>query len=54
MRRIKHDVELYAEYKDLYLATHIKFKRLRCTGLVQRLPLDRIPKRALKAEFTGS
>ena len=40
MWRIKHDEELYAEYKDLYRASHIKFKRLRWTGLVQRLPLD--------------
>ena len=42
------------EYKDLDLVSCIKFKRLQWAGHVQRLPLDCIPKKALKAEFTGN
>jgi hypothetical protein len=52
--RCRDNEELYAEYKDLYLESRIKFWRLRWTGLVQRLSPNRIPKRALKTEFTGS
>jgi hypothetical protein len=32
----------------------IKFKRLHWAGHVQRLPLYRIPKKAMKAQFTGT
>jgi hypothetical protein len=52
--RIRYNEELYREYKDLDLVSCIKFKRLQWAGHVQRLPLDHIPKKALKAEFTGN
>jgi hypothetical protein len=49
-----YNKELYELYKDVDLVTLIKLKRLQWAGHVQRLPLDRIPKKALRAKFTGS
>jgi hypothetical protein len=46
--------ELYKLYKEVDLVTFIKLKRLQWAGHVQRLSLDRIPKKALRAKFTGS
>jgi hypothetical protein len=45
---------MYTKYKDLGLVSCIKFKILKWARHVQRLPLDRIAKKALKAEFTGN
>jgi hypothetical protein len=44
----------YREYKDLDLVSCIKFQRLQWAGQVQRLPLNCIPRKALKAEFNGN
>jgi hypothetical protein len=52
--RMRYNKELYELYKDVDLLTFIKLKRLQWAGHVQRLPLDRIPKKALRAKFTGS
>jgi hypothetical protein len=46
--------ELYELHKDVDLVTFIKLKRLQWAGHVQRLPLDRIPKKVLRAKFTSS
>jgi len=46
--------EHHREYNGLDLVLCIKFKRLQWAGHVQRLPLNHIPKKAMKAEFTGS
>jgi hypothetical protein len=51
---MRYNKELYELYKDVDLVTFIKLKRLQWAGHVQRLPLDRIPKKALRAKFTGS
>jgi len=45
---------MYTKYKDLGLISCTKFKKLKWAGRVQRLPLDRIAEKALKAEFTGN
>jgi hypothetical protein len=52
--RIRYDKELYREYKDLDLVSRTKFKTLQWAGHVQRLPLNRIPKKTLTAKFTGN
>jgi hypothetical protein len=39
--------------ENIKILTCMKFKRLQWTGHVQRFPLDCIPKRAIKPEFTG-
>jgi hypothetical protein len=51
--RRRYNKELYELYEDLDLVTFVKLKRLQWAGHVQRLPLDRIPKKALGATFTG-
>jgi hypothetical protein len=45
--RMRYNKELYELYKDVDLLTFIKLKRLQWAGHVQRLPLDRTPKKAL-------
>jgi hypothetical protein len=52
--KMRYNKELYELNKDVDLVTFIKLKRLQWAGHVQRLPLDRIPKEALQAKFTGS
>jgi hypothetical protein len=52
--RLRYNKELYELYKDADLVTFIKLKRLQWAGHVQRLPLDQIPKKALRAKFTSS
>jgi hypothetical protein len=52
MWRIRHNEDPDREYKDL--VSCIKFKRLQCAGHIQGFPLDHLPKKALKAEFTGN
>jgi hypothetical protein len=52
--RMRYNKELYELYKDVDLVTFIKLKRLQWAGHVQRLTLDRIPEKALRAKFTGS
>jgi hypothetical protein len=52
--RIRYNEELYREYKDFDLVSGFKFKRLQWAGHVQRLPLNHIPKKALKAAFTSN
>jgi hypothetical protein len=44
----------FIENINLDLVSCIKFKRLQWAGHVQRLPLDCVPKKAMKAEFTGN
>jgi hypothetical protein len=41
--------ELYKAHKELDLLTFIKVKRFQSARHVQRLPLDRIPKKSLRA-----
>jgi hypothetical protein len=50
---MRYNKELYELYKDVDLVTLIKLERLQWAGHVQGLPLDRIPKKALRAKFTG-
>jgi hypothetical protein len=50
--RSRYNKALYELYEDLDLVTFVKLKRLQWAGHVQRLPLDRIPKKALGATFT--
>jgi hypothetical protein len=45
--RMRYNKELYELYKDVDFVTFIKLKRLQWAGHVQRLTLDRIPKKAL-------
>jgi hypothetical protein len=46
--------ELYREYKDVDRVSCIQFKWWQCDGHVQKLPLDCIPKKALKTAFTDN
>jgi hypothetical protein len=52
--RMGYNKELYELYKDVDLVTFIKLKRLQWAGHIQRLRLDRIPKKAVRAKFSGS
>jgi hypothetical protein len=52
--RMGYNKELYELYKDVDLVTFIKLKRLQWAGHIQRLRLDRIPKKAVQAKFSGS
>jgi hypothetical protein len=52
--RIRYNEELCREYEDHDLVYCVNFKRLQWAGHVQRPPLDSIPKKALKAKYTGS
>jgi hypothetical protein len=51
---IRYNKELYKVYKELDLVSFIKLKRLQWAGHIQQLPLDRIPKKALRATFTSN
>jgi hypothetical protein len=51
--RSRDNKELYELHKDLDLVTFVKLKRLQWAGHAQRLPVDRTPKKALEATFTG-
>jgi hypothetical protein len=51
---MRYNKDFYELYKDVDLVTFTKLKRLQWAGHIQRLPLDRIPKKALRAKFTGS
>jgi hypothetical protein len=51
---MRYNKELYELYKDVDFVTFIKLKRLQWAGHIQRLPLDRIPKKALRAKLIGS
>jgi hypothetical protein len=51
MWRIGYNGELCREYKALHLVSCIKFKRQQWPGHVQRLSVDLIPNKALKAEW---
>jgi hypothetical protein len=45
--RMRYNKDFYELYKDVDLVTFTKLKRLQWAGHIQRLPLDRIPKKAL-------
>jgi hypothetical protein len=47
-------VKKFIHYKELDLVSCIKFKRLQWAGHVERLPVSHLPRKALKAEFTGN
>jgi hypothetical protein len=51
---MRYNKELYELYKDVDLVIFIELKTLQWAGHVQRLSLDRIPKKALRAKFTAS
>jgi len=40
--------------ENIKILTCMKFKRLQWAGHVQRFPLDCVPKKAMKPEFTGN
>jgi hypothetical protein len=51
---MRYNKELYELYKDVDFVTFIKLKGLQWAGHLQRLPLDRIPKKALRAKLISS